>query len=91
MSAPRRPARLLLPLHWRPREPFERESAHARAASVPRGDALSRVGWMVWPALTTDFKVMLGVMSAPHSGTSFEYEKEDVGIAPELSGGSVKG
>lgn len=46
---------------------------------------------MVWPALTTDFKVMLGVMSAPHSGTSFEYEKEDVGIAPELSGGSVKG
>jgi hypothetical protein len=49
-------------------------------------------GWMVWPALTTDFKVnTLGVEKAPPSGQKFEFEKEAVGENPEMSAGNVKG
>ena len=41
---------------------------------------------MVWPALTTDFKVnTLGVEKAPPSGQKFEFEKEAVGEVPAMT------
>ena len=47
---------------------------------------------MVYPALTTDFKVnTLGIEKAPPSGQTYEFEKEAVGENPELTAGNVKG
>jgi len=72
---------------------FQRRAS--RDALAPRDTSKRRAfaaGWMVWPALTTDFKVnTLGVEKAPPSGQKFEFEKEAVGENPEMSAGNVKG
>ena len=72
-----------------------RDALAPRARAIRPGASKRRAfaaGWMVWPALTTDFKVnTLGVEKAPPSGQKFEFEKEAVGENPEMSAGNVKG
>ena len=80
----------------RVRFPRRAPSRDALAPRAIRPGASKRrafaAGWMVWPALTTDFKVnTLGVEKAPPSGQKFEFEKEAVGENPEMSAGNVKG
>ena len=66
--------------------------ARARARTAVRRRFRSAAGWMVYPALTTDFKVnTLGIEKAPPSGQTYEFEKEAVGENPELTAGNVKG
>jgi len=44
---------------------------------------------VIWPAIKVDFKVSLGLMAPPPSGTVFKFEKEELGEAPSLVAGSV--
>lgn len=48
-----------------------------------------RTGSPSLSVVQTDFKVSIGVMSQPPSGTVFKYEKGEVGEGPELAEGSV--
>ncbi|KAJ1446734.1 hypothetical protein M885DRAFT_545410 [Pelagophyceae sp. CCMP2097] len=47
-------------------------------------------GWFIYPALTDNFKVTIGIQSPPPSGQVFEYEKADVGEVPELTAGKAR-
>ena len=54
-------------------------------AMAPWGlPAMLAAGWMIWPALTTEFKQSVGLEAVPPSGQEFNYEKEGVGEVPEL-------
>ena len=60
------------------------------ASLAPWGLPLGMFGmWFIWPAVKPEFKVSIGAMKQPHSGTEFKFEKEEIGEAPSLAAGSV--
>ena len=60
------------------------------ASLAPWGLPLGMFGmWFIWPAVKPEFKISIGAMKAPPSGTEFKFEKEEIGEAPSLAAGSV--